>query len=72
MVRAILLMPLAFLLGCSGALREEPAQGMLKSGDMVRIDDGACAPGQVRQITVGAAPADKTLPSPRVSACVAR
>lgn len=60
------------LAACAPALREEPSLGMLKAGDVVRIDDGACAAGEVRKITVGAAPADKTQSSPRVSSCVAK
>lgn len=60
------------LLGCSPPRKEEPAQGMLKPGEVVRVDDGACAAGEVRQITVGPPPADKAIPSPRISACVAR
>ena len=58
------------LAACSPALREEPAAGMLKAGDVVRVDDGACAAGEIRKVTVGPAPADKTQAAPRVSSCV--
>ncbi len=66
------ILPVLALLGCSVPRAEEPAQGMLKPGDVVRVDDGAYAAGEVRRIAVGPPPADKTLPSPRVSSCVRR
>ncbi len=67
-----IMLPTLILLGCAAPRTEEPAQGMLKPGEVVRIDDGACAVGEVRRIAVGPPPADKTIPSPRVSSCVAR
>lgn len=70
-VPLVLLTGLA-LLGCSPERTEEPLQGMLKPGEVVRLNDGACAAGEVRKITVGPAPADKTLPSPRISNCERR
>jgi uncharacterized protein DUF6719 len=47
----------AVLVSCSCAqaavLKQEPAEGTLKAGQRVLIDDGTCQPGQIKQVIGG-------------------
>ena len=73
-IRHFLGLPLSLggLFGCAAPVKEEPVTGMLKPGDVVRVDDGACSADKVRKITVGPPPSDRTQPSPRISTCAPR
>ena len=73
----IAIVPLASLLAlCAAAtvcaaqavLKEEPAKGVLRVGEVVYVDDGSCPPGELKKITGGNQKAGKT----RVVECVKR
>ena len=49
-------------------LKEVPAKGAVRSGDVVYVDDGKCPPGQVRKIVGG----DQKTGKPRQVSCVQR
>ena len=49
-------------------LKEEPAKGVLRVGEVVYVDDGSCPPGEVKKITGGNQKAGKT----RLMECVKR
>ena len=73
----IAILPLAPVLALSVAatvcaapmiLKEEPAKGVLRGGEVVYVDDGSCPPGEVKKITGGNQKAGKT----RQAECVKR
>ena len=73
----IAILPLASLLAlCAAAtvyaaqvvLKEEPAKGVLRVGEVVYVDDGSCPPGELKKITGGNQKAGKT----RLVECVKR
>lgn len=35
------------------ALKQEPAMGQLREGQVVLVDDGSCPAGQIKQVTGG-------------------
>ena len=49
-------------------LKEEPAKGVLRVGEVVYVDDGSCPAGEVKKITGGNQKAGKT----RLVECVKR
>ena len=49
-------------------LKEEPAKGVLRVGEVVFVDDGSCPAGEVKKITGGNQKAGKT----RLVECVKR
>jgi hypothetical protein len=60
MMRAMTTFPVALvaamILGTASALAavalmREPAEGDLRLGQRVRVDDGTCPPGQVKEVT---------------------
>ena len=49
-------------------LKQEPAKGVLRVGEVVYVDDGSCPAGEVKKITGGNQKAGKT----RLVECVKR
>jgi hypothetical protein len=53
----IRLIAVALLVSCSCAqaavLKQEPAEGTLKPGKRVLVDDGTCPPGQIKEVIGG-------------------
>jgi hypothetical protein len=37
----------------AAVLKQEPAEGKLRAGQTVLVDDGTCPPGQIKQVTGG-------------------
>ena len=72
----IAILPLASVLALCAAtvcaapmiLKEEPAKGVLRVGEVVYVDDGSCPAGEVKKITGGNQKAGKT----RLVECVKR
>lgn len=68
---AVLVLSLSGLAVASRAIAQSgtpPPDRALRSGQTVRVDDGSCPPGQIREITGGSK--DKSIP--RTTRCVAR
>ena len=46
-------MHLAMAAAAPDMLKEAPAKGVLRVGEVVYVDDGSCPPGEVKKITGG-------------------
>jgi hypothetical protein len=56
--------------GAAVPLDKEPGPGEMRLGQRVRVDDGSCPAGQVREVTAAKLNADGSIT--RTSACVKR
>ena len=67
-IAALALSAAATALAAPTVLKEAPAKGVLRVGEVVYVDDGSCPAGELKKITGGNQQAGKT----RLVECVKR